>query len=1050
MGMRSNASVTNSNAAAAMAPALTELVSQQAKLSSPATGASPRPGYLTISNNGQLVCLSPPLDTNKETSNTELPQQTLSNGPANGPSVDTSMEQQPIDDCSTSNCLSNEQPTNVECTTSGGVSEVEEHTDNIQSQTNCGGTQSNSQEIMGLQKDFLKDNAEMEQMLGELSSTSDIDLMQVFKSFVSAPTSDNLCDLAGGLSLFNDMNMDMNMGLEEVSTPVKEPDTQEIRNEISKRQSQMTRKLDFLIRRLRKLQALSMGHHINEEINGLFEYTQSMLKRKERESKSISTMTPLTHLQSEKSKQTVACSMKTLLKRLEFVSTSQQSSLKEKTARVGPSTDAANLSLKSIPKPQFASCVPSFDSECNNQLEHTAGLLQAEMHYVAKAIDSDATASSSGGESADEMVTYNNPAQQSLPIGKRAAWRWNRDRAGIASRWSWLLAQISDLEYRIHQHSDLHNQIKRKKGAVILEDVPPAYEDSQTEPPPQQSLNGYRGILPGNSKPLDIESPNGASDTDMTYGSSRTRGFQRSGFRKRKLLQTTNLHTISKKAARQSTVKCGCQWPLHPCALCTGRQDPTAPRDLPDMIPMPDRVAVLDFGFHPVISFPEDVPQSVHIEATLRSADFQHKAVRSTSKSAIKSIMALQKTADRDEHRTKKPYDLAQKKYKYQKKYNLLASKLKKKSKKIKMNRRLSSVLGKDYKSLTAPSTPLSDGVQPDSDFGPNGILRSRNASPTQGSSHKTREHYSDRKNRNSYDIDNIVIHSVAASTRVEPLPYKEIPTPKWRVCDDDTPEIKTDETNPVEENEEEEEEDISSDGMIARHERAFLDERKKFSTFLKFPWSTRSRANRRIDSQMDSSGANTPDPTSPAPETPAGVGDHESVPSPAPPSTPLTSQEDSTTDCPLASGQPSNGNIIDPNTLKPERRRTLSSKKSVEDQSHRSNSPEPREVIQPFEPLEFPLTEASYEEMLQKMPSNHQTDQQTVVGADSIAAHETTSQATYKRIVDDLRGDYTFKMSYLSGPTSIGSDEETESVESGMIDEDPNDPEWFQPPTRF
>lgn len=413
MGMRSNASVTNSNAAAEMAPALTEPVNQQAKLSSPATGASPRPGYLTISNNGQFVCVSPPFDTNKETSSTE--QQILSNGPANGPSVDTSMEQQPIvDDCSTSNCLSNETPTNVECTSS---TEVDEHTDNIQSQANTGGTPSNSQEIMGLQKDFLKDNAEMEQMLGELSSTSDIELLQVFKSFVSAPTSDNLCDLAGGLSLFNDMNMDMNMGLEEVSTPAKEPDTQEIRNEISKRHSQMTRKLDFLIRRLRKLQSLSMGHHINEEINGLFEYTQSILKRKERESKSISTMTPLAHLQSEKSKQTVSCSMKTLLKRLEYVSTSQQSSLKEKSVRVGPSSDATNnLSLKSIPKPQFSSCVPSFDSECNNQLEHTAGLLQAEVKCVAKAIDSDVTASSSGGESADEMVTYNNPAQQSLSM----------------------------------------------------------------------------------------------------------------------------------------------------------------------------------------------------------------------------------------------------------------------------------------------------------------------------------------------------------------------------------------------------------------------------------------------------------------------------------------------------------------------------------------------------------------------------------------------------------------------------------------------------------
>lgn len=82
---------------------------------------------------------------------------------------------------------------------------------------------------------------------------------------------------------------------------------------------------------------------------------------------------------------------------------------------------------------------------------------------------------------------------------------------------------------------------------------------------------------------------------------------------------------------------------------------------------------------------------------------------------------------------------------------------------------------------------------------------------------------------------------------------------------------------------------------------------------------------------------------------------------------------------------------------------------------------------------------------MLQKMPSDHQT-----ASNDTIAPHETTSQATYKRIVDDLRGDYNFKMSYLSGPTSIGSDEETESVESGMIDEDPNDPEWFQPPSRF
>lgn len=63
-------------------------------------------------------------------------------------------------------------------------------------------------------------------------------------------------------------------------------------------------------------------------------------------------------------------------------------------------------------------------------------------------------------------------------------------------------------------------------------------------------------------------------------------------------------------------------------------------------------------------------------------------------------------------------------------------------------------------------------------------------------------------------------------------------------------------------------EEDISNEAYTQRHERALADERKKFITFLKFPYSTRSRANRRIDSQ--SSGANTPDPMSPAPSTPA------------------------------------------------------------------------------------------------------------------------------------------------------------------------------------
>lgn len=62
--------------------------------------------------------------------------------------------------------------------------------------------------------------------------------------------------------------------------------------------------------------------------------------------------------------------------------------------------------------------------------------------------------------------------------------------------------------------------------------------------------------------------------------------------------------------------------------------------------------------------------------------------------------------------------------------------------------------------------------------------------------------------------------------------------------------------------------EDISDECLVVKHDKALLEERKKFETYLKFPLTSRSRANRRIDSRgNESSGANTPilDPTSPA-----------------------------------------------------------------------------------------------------------------------------------------------------------------------------------------
>lgn len=129
---------------------------------------------------------------------------------------------------------------------------------------------------------------------------------------------------------------------------------------------------------------------------------------------------------------------------------------------------------------------------------------------------------------------------------------------------------------KIRQYSDLYVELSQSKGEVQL-------EATALPPPP---ANGMK----------EEQSP---SD----WLCSRARPLVLSEFRKRKLFQTTNMHTISKKAARPSNIKCGCQWPQVPCTLCTGRADPTAPRELVETMMPANRVALIDAGFHPVLSF---------------------------------------------------------------------------------------------------------------------------------------------------------------------------------------------------------------------------------------------------------------------------------------------------------------------------------------------------------------------------------------------------------------------------------------------------------------
>ncbi|KRK03736.1 uncharacterized protein LOC6537135 isoform X6 [Drosophila yakuba] len=994
---------------------------------------------------------------------------------------------------------------------------------------------------------------------------------------------------------------------------------QESHAELEEQQHVISRRIEFLLRRMRKLQARAMCRHTSEEVAGIMEWSarsshkapvparSSTLTEQEATVLSIVSGRPSTSFWEEQNKHPLPASqMSNVIRHIATAAKHQQicHSASGSSATLAPSSswyNSSNSSAMPVKRPRknqldaslatgatatasssgagtsgltagttgsatgsntprADDIVPGYDTYVTNELTHVSGLLHTELREVQCAIDSDATESSSGGESADEMVTYNNTQQLSLPITRRAVWRYSRDRAGIALRWSWLCSQLTDLEMKIRQHSDLYLDLTQSKGEVQLEST------AKTSPSLPPSANGIR------------EEP--GSD----YLCSRARPLVLSEFRKRKLFQTTNMHTISKKAARPSNIKCGCQWPQVPCTLCTGRTDPTAPRDLVETMMPQNRVALLDAGYHPVLSFASDVSQSVHLEAVARQPDWQYRVMRSQPKAIVKAMWKAERETLASggaggQGGSRRSGDAVKRRYIRRKERNNNSNKEAGSGAKAAAaggggagGNGSGGVGGGDSgnaaKGKRQPQHPIgassSSSLWPDSrqrqrprHHSPSstsisalsGAKKSRKSATNSSSSNSTQqqqqqnqhgtninnhhlngygdqwgeqsrsrrnsspshshknERTSERRVRPIYDINNIVIpYSMLAQSKMEIIPYKEIPIPKWRIVDSDndkgkhssdesaelklsngcvasksgelpepqppsldqeqpalqppkvnglkekravkhnnnnntnknnnknglvngnakkdelkaavnhdtqskedeqkekvvkpklngnlakSPNDKTAEkqdkiaqpapepplpkrpkleaqanevtkTNgqvvqlQLESHESEEEahveEDLSDEAFIMRHQRALLEERRRFETFLKFPWSTRSRANRRIDSRAESSGANTPDPASPAPHL-GGIGhDNESIPSPL--AHPLEGFNES-------------GELLAGGQARQARRRTTSSK--LKDQlERRSTTPDLREsytvMPSPFEPLSFPLSDEVYQRLL-------------------------------------------------------------------------------------
>lgn len=497
------------------------------------------------------------------------------------------------------------------------------------------------------------------------------------------------------------------------------------------------------------------------------------------------------------------------------------------------------------------------------ELERLSLSCTTNLRSAESAFDSDATESSSGGETdvEEDELTRVDIEQRHIPLWRRAEGRYAVDRAAIISHWNWLQAQVSDLEYRIRQQTDIYRQIRSSKGTVLLgessvcESVPEDSGDSRTETitcpvsqdhdtvgvegsvtshgfatetglrkscasgrPVNGVINSLRPVSPGSLDPDEhprSEAQQKQSDTlastvrDSTCVAARTRPLL--SCRKRRVLRPGSLTSLNRKAQRSMAPRCGCELNAL-CVMCSGRT--LVPAETQHQLPLLDRLAQFDACVHPILSFTDDVMMSLHMQRVLKG-HWQSRPlekIKPIKKMSLKHKMCMSSRmsdpSSRDKHKlsnsllsTVRLSHLkmrSEKVSRHQSDSSMSASKIdprqhfrqsssfdrshgRKRPREPSLERPENAP--KFYMEMGSPSPTISALNTPTH----SPLMRQQSISETStplhlGSSAATIRR---RRGESPFDINNIVIPmSVAATTRVEKLQYKEILTPSWREVD--------------------------------------------------------------------------------------------------------------------------------------------------------------------------------------------------------------------------------------------------------------------------
>ncbi|XP_075562630.1 KAT8 regulatory NSL complex subunit 1-like [Pelecanus crispus] len=541
----------------------------------------------------------------------------------------------------------------------------------------------------------------------------------------------------------------------------------------------------------------------------------------------------------------------------------------------------------------------------------------ARLRATQGACDSDATGSSSGsGEESEAEGDGQRSLAAACPGRHHAECQWATERAAIICRWTWLQAQISDLEYRIRQQTDIYKQLRAAKGPVVLggdwqpgdltkkqgrlgsvslvtskknkwlspsSSVPrcpagdaapsrflynmqkqsshltqslgnPACRSPSCTPisgspaplracamSPRQA-NGVFNCLPtgssGSSSLISVnveerfgkQSPinNPVAVSDNTCVAARIRPVCK--HKKRKLVRATSVSHFGRKPLKPLTVKCSCEWP-NSCILCSCKA--SVQTIDPDTMSLEERIALLDSGFHPVLSLSHGNPLHLHFETLLRE-DRLHRLLSHGLKTL--KLSHFGKKEDPTNSAFPKLHSSL-----------LLAS-----CSLFEGRRQLEGTSSHSFP-VSSPQAHKYDSLHhPPSLYPETPPAPSSSQIPFTGSS--AMQSSKRRKAKCSYSIDNVVIPvSMAAAARVEKPQYKEIVVPSWRI-------VELEELEPF--NQADSELEDTSDEMYLSHHSKYEDlERACWDSWAA---ATSHKRGSRSFNKADSRWAGQPQPVSP------------------------------------------------------------------------------------------------------------------------------------------------------------------------------------------